>query len=208
MSEVLPRLILIADRFTDPTVVERSVELVEAGVRWVQLRDHDADEDRFRAAAESLSTRLREVGGADLQLSINRRVEVAVDLDTGCHLPAWSEDPAGARRALAPGRPFGVSAHDRGEIESACSAEAEYVTVSPVYPTESKPDEPPAGLDALGAAVEAAAPIPVFALGGVTPDRVAPCRAAGAYGVAVLSGLLRAELPRRAARRYLDALAE
>jgi thiamine-phosphate pyrophosphorylase len=48
--------------------------------------------------------------------------------------------------------------------------------------------------------------VPVFAIGGITPDRVAPVRASGAHGVAVISGILAAERPADRTKAFLDAL--
>lgn len=62
-------------------------------------------------------------------------------------------------------------------------------------------------MPALRSFCQTAEPVPVFALGGITPERVAPCRTAGAHGVAVLSGILNATTPNAAARAYLRALA-
>ena len=48
--------------------------------------------------------------------------------------------------------------------------------------------------------------LPVFALGGITPDRVDECLAAGAVGVAVMSGVMSLANAGELARRYLDVL--
>jgi len=48
--------------------------------------------------------------------------------------------------------------------------------------------------------------IPVFAIGGVTPERVGEVRATGAAGVAVISAILSADSPAHATRRFLEAL--
>ena len=50
--------------------------------------------------------------------------------------------------------------------------------------------------------------VPVVALGGVTPDRIPECRDAGAAGIAVMGGLMRAPDPPAAARAFLAPWAE
>jgi thiamine-phosphate pyrophosphorylase len=82
----------------------------------------------------------------------------------------------------------------------------DYLVFSPVFPTSSKPDHPGAGLMALRAVCERAAPLPVMALGGVTPEGTGDCLDTGASGVAVLSGILAAADPPQAVRAYLRAL--
>ena len=88
-------------------------------------------------------------------------------------------------------------------------AGADYVTLSPIFLSDSKPGYGPAlGLDVLAAAAEAdAAPGPVVALAGITPDNAASCLAAGAAGIAVMGEIMRAEDPEKTVRRLLTALA-
>ncbi len=81
----------------------------------------------------------------------------------------------------------------------------DYALFAPIYSTTSKPNVAPAGTHALARAVQRAN-CPVFALGGVTPATIAACVAAGAFGVAVSSGILAADAPREASDAYLQAL--
>jgi thiamine-phosphate pyrophosphorylase len=78
--------------------------------------------------------------------------------------------------------------------------------VGPVFGTRSKADPaPPLGLAAL-AEIAALSPVPVVAIGGITPARVAEVMSAGAHGVAVLSGIAQAPDPRAAAAAFAAAL--
>jgi len=101
---------------------------------------------------------------------------------------------------------IGVSVHS---LEDAVDAElkgADWVTYGPVYDTPSKrPYGAPQGVDRL-ATVARGLRIPVVAIGGITPERVKECRAAGARGVAAISSILAADSPAAATRRFLDAL--
>ena len=85
---------------------------------------------------------------------------------------------------------------------------ADYVTLSPIFLTDSKPGYGPAiGLDALAAAASNA-PGPIVALGGIAPDNAAQCLAAGARGIAVMGEIMRAADPEAAIRRLLAVLAD
>jgi thiamine-phosphate pyrophosphorylase len=75
-----------------------------------------------------------------------------------------------------------------------------------VFPTGSKPGHPGAGLDALARLARIVAPAPAFAIGGLTPERAALVRGAGAHGVAVRSAILGAPDPAGAARAFVEAL--
>ena len=205
---VLPRLLLIADGFasgraamTASDVQDRVAALVEAGVPWVQLRDHGADPAAFAREAERLAARLRTLR-PDLVLSINRRPDVARALGAGLHAA-----PHDALLAEANGLwPVSVAAH---RADEAAVPGVHAALVSPIFPTRSHPGEAPAGLALVreAAFLAAHADVHVLALGGVTPDRAAACRAAGAHGVAVLSALLDAPEPDRAVAAFLAALA-
>ncbi len=124
--------------------------------------------------------------------------------------------PAAERRALLAelvtlGRGHGaiIMAHEDVEAVVAVGAAGVHLpggSDSPIFLTESKPGYGPAlGLDALAAAA-AAAPGPVIALAGITPDNAAACLAAGAHGVAVMGEVMRSPDPEETVRRLLAAI--
>ncbi|WP_433609231.1 thiamine phosphate synthase [Dactylosporangium sp. CA-139114] len=96
--------------------------------------------------------------------------------------------------------------HGLEELVAAGDDPVDYVTLSPIFATRSKPGYgPPLGLAALGR-MAMAAPVPVFALGGVdTPGRVRDCLDEGAAGVAVMGAVMRAEDPARLVKELLAA---
>lgn len=179
---------LVADGFTNPAIQERVVEAVAAGISWVQLRDHAADARAFGMAVGDLVRRVRRIEPAVL-VSVNSRVEFAGSDVTGVHLGSRGPSVEDARRVLGPEVWIGYSAHTLAEARMAEAQGADYLFFSPIYPTISKPSVQGVGLEALAACCAAVA-MPVFALGGITPERVGACRSAGAYGVAVVSGIL------------------
>ena len=202
-----PCLALIADGFTDDARADRAVEAVEAGVRWVHLRDHDAGPEAFTSSARALVRRLYSVT-TDVTVTINSHLDVAVDLGLGVHVGRRGPSVMKARETLGADALVGYSAHEHVEAEGDRTQGVDYYFFSPVFPTSSKPDQPPTGVGPLRAFCQTAAPVPVLALGGITPERVPVCREAGARGVAVLSGIMNVETPRAAARAYLRALAK
>jgi thiamine-phosphate pyrophosphorylase len=201
----LPKLVLIGDGFTNEAVAGRIVDAVRGGVPWVHLRDHAAEAAAFRAAAHMLGERLRQTA-PDVLLSVNSRLAVAEALGAGLHTGRHGPDVETARRRLGSDMLVGFSAHGEQDArKEAQAAAADYFFFSPVFPTSSKPSHPGAGLDALRDFCEVFPSAPVFALGGVTPGRVASCLDTSAHGVAVLSGILHADDPARATRDYLQA---
>jgi len=81
----------------------------------------------------------------------------------------------------------------------------DYLLVGHIFATATHPDEPARGLDWLRMMVQTV-PVPMIAIGGITPERVGELLAVGARGVAVLSGIAHAPNPRDAAETYARAL--
>ena len=109
------------------------------------------------------------------------------------HLPSGGSPEAA--RARLPGALIGASAHTADEAAALLRAGADYVTVSPVFLTASKPGYGPAlGLDGL-ARIVAQVPGPVVALGGITSQNAALCLSTGAQGIAVMGEVMRSADP-------------
>jgi thiamine-phosphate pyrophosphorylase len=123
---------------------------------------------------------------------VNDRVDVArlcpVD---GVHLPEEGLPIPIARDLLGPEALIGQSVHSRAAARAAADRGADYVILGPIWETTSHPGRAPLG----PAAVDATLPIPVIAIGGITPERARICREAGAWGVAAISALWRASDP-------------
>jgi len=198
-----PPLLVISDRSQARLPLIGIAEAVfRGGCRWFSLREKDLPAAERRALLADLVELGRPFGALVMAHEDIGAVE-AVSA-AGVHLPAGS-DPAAARRRLPRGL-IGVSAHSENEAGAQLRAGADYVTLSPIFLTDSKPGYGPAlGLDALAAAA-AKAPGPIVALGGITPHNAAACLAAGARGVAVMGEIMRAADPETTIRRLLQAI--
>jgi thiamine-phosphate pyrophosphorylase len=121
---------------------------------------------------------------------------------------------AEARAAFGRTTWISVAAHSDDDVRDAVADGADAVLVSPVFPTRAPSPGAVAkrerGLGALRSAravvAAAGSTMPIYALGGVAPERVAACIAAGADGVAVLRALLTSDRPGAVARAIDDAL--
>jgi thiamine-phosphate pyrophosphorylase len=78
--------------------------------------------------------------------------------------------------------------------------------VGSIYPTASHPDRQPAGPELVTRTARLG--LPVIAIGGVTPDRVAELKEAGAYGVAAIRALWHAVDPAGATMAMLSSWLE
>jgi thiamine monophosphate synthase len=132
------------------------------------------------------------------QLERPRNLRIGITLPVDAELPDASETlcDAGvdfvhlterdADRPLQVWQPLQLSrvCHDPSQARRRLMLGADWLVVSPILATPSKPDAAPLGLDALGIAARAA-PGRIIALGGIDATAVAACLAAGAVGVAV-----------------------
>lgn len=114
---------------------------------------------------------------------INDRTDVALACGAnGVHLRGGSLAPELIRKIAPPGFFITVACHNKEDVENA--AGADYAILAPVFRPLSKPETgEPLGLTGLRELVMIS-PVPVLALGGVTPENMAECVEAGAVGVA------------------------
>lgn len=110
--------------------------------------------------------------------------------------------PFAAREEVSPGG-YGVSVHSPDEAAALRGSRADYLIAGHIFPTACKPGLPPRGLDFLRA-VCAAADRPVYAIGGITPDRVPAVLAAGAAGYCVMNALMTCPDPRALIAAYYE----
>ena len=189
MRALPARLLVVTDRHQAPKPLPGLVDgLLDAGLRWIWLRDKDLPAGERRALALDLAARAARRGAT---LTVGADATLAAGIGAGLHLGA-RDDVAAARRALGPDALLGVSAHTLGEIRAARDGGADYATLSPVFASPSKPGYGPAlGLAALRAAKDLG--LPVLALGGVTAASARDCLDAGAAGVAVMGEAMRGD---------------
>ena len=186
-----PPLLLITDRTMVRVSLEAALERsFDGGCRWVVIREKDLDSDERMKLVETI-LKLAEPYNAKILVNADMK---AAEIAHGVHLPQ-GQSCTHARATLGPDKIIGVSAHSIGEAGAAASAGADYATISPVFPTQSKPGYgPPLYLDGLKRVVGNVT-IPLVALGGVTAATALSCRRAGASGVAVLGTIMRASDP-------------
>ena len=201
-----PPFLLVTDRHQArlplPDVVGAAIE---AGCRWVSVREKDLSEDDQISLVRLLLPIARR-HGACLTLHGEAALAKLCGSD-GVHLPAGS-DPVAARKMLGPVKLIGVSIHTVTEAEALDRHVVDYAIAGPAFETPSKPGYgPEIGRKGL-AEIARAAPVPVLAIGGLNATRAAEVLAAGPVGFAAMGGVMRAADPGREVRGLLSVLAQ
>ena len=111
----------------------------------------------------------------------------------GAHV-GQEDMPASEARRLLGSKLLGVSTHDLPQLAAAAAAGADYVGFGPCFPTTTKGYATALPHGALAAAL-AAARIPLYAIGGITPANVGQVRALGCTRIAVSAAVLQAADP-------------
>jgi len=177
---------------------------LEGGVRFVQLREKELPAKEFLRLARALRELTASFGA---RLIVNDRVDVAILSDAdGVHLGGRSVSATDARILLGPEKLIGVSTHSYEEALDAREDGADFITLGPVFATPSKAAwGDPVGVGLLEK-VAASLSIPVYAIGGINPERVKHVLAAGASGVAVISAVLGRSDVKEGAHEMVSAL--
>lgn len=202
------KLYVITDRqlCAPRTLYDTIHDLLDAGVSAVQLREKDLIDAEYIKLAEPLCKLCHSYSA---QLFINSRIKIAMEIGAeGLHLPGNSVSVQKVIEETNRRFIIGSSVHTLTEAKRRETEGTDFITYSPIYPTLSKPGYGPAvGLEALQKVTETVN-IPVFALGGITSERVSECLDAGAYGVAVMSAVMSPQNGAQQAKAYLQQVRE
>ena len=183
---------------------------IDGGVTVVQLRDKTASARDLIAYAVAVS----DVVAGRAAFVVDDRLDVALAARDagarvdGVHLGQSDVPPQLARRLLGADAIVGWTANTPAHLDAAHAMPAgtiDYLGVGVIRPTATKADHPePLGVAGFAGLAEAT-PLPCVAIGGVVADDVAPLRAVGAAGVAVVSAICAADDPRAAAAAFAVA---
>ncbi len=189
----------------DTSLTNRPVEVAEAvargGAGAVQLRAKDLGPRAYLDLAARVQEAARRGGALFI---VNDHVAVARALGAdGVHVGQDDLPVAAVRRVVGPVCAIGLSAHTRDQAVQAQVDGADYLGLGPMYATTTKPHEPERG-PALLDAVKPLLDRPSYAIGGLTPERIADLRLRLPHGVAVAGHLCRAADPERAAADLVD----
>ena len=201
-----PCLCLVTDRrlchHDVRELVERVARAVSGGVNLVHLREKELPSGQLLELAESL----RKVTQGSALLFVNERVDVTMACGAdGVQLGEESMPVEAARKVAGGSLLISRSVHSLEGARDAEDQGADFLVVGTVFPTGSHPGTEPAGPQLLSRIADRTS-IPFVGIGGITTANVYEVIRAGAQGAAVISAILAAEDPERAARELKRAI--
>jgi thiamine-phosphate pyrophosphorylase len=197
------RLYLVCDAQND----EFLEAVLAGGVDVLQLRMKKHPDTAIVAAGRRFA---RLAAHFDALFILNDRPDLVAEMDAdGVHVGQDDTPVEVARALVGSDRLVGLSTHSPEQVDAAAGMPLDYIGVGPVHETPTKPGRPAVGLELVRYAARHA-PVPFFAIGGISPANVQAVREAGAERVAVVRALTEAADPAAAAgglRRALTARA-
>ena len=187
-------LYLVTDRklFPDTAGLLAAIgSALAGGLKAVQLREKDLATGELLDLAYRMRDLTSQYGA---RLFINDRLDIAISVGAdGVHLGHESM-PVRAAKKVSEGRlAVAVSTHSVLQAKQAEAEGADFITLGPVFDTASKRQYGrPVGTEVLKEAASTLS-IPVLAIGGITPNRVAEVMSNGASGIALISAILTAD---------------
>jgi 8-oxo-dGTP diphosphatase len=171
-----------ASELGEASFLARAAGAFERGLRLVQVREKEWSAPRVRAFAMDVRE-LAHRHGAKVLLNGDEALACELGLD-GVH---WTS----ARLAQSPRRPdgmlVGASCHSAAELAQAARLNCSFAVLGPVFATPTHPGVATLGWDGFAREI-AGARVPVYALGGLTPDDLSAAIDCGAHGIAMRRG--------------------
>lgn len=198
-SETFNRLICVTNRhlFDDienaggqSSFLARLERIAAAHPAAIVLREKDMEEGAYEVLARDVQRICRR---HQVPFIAHTYARVAAHLGAdGLHLPLPLLRRLRESGAALPAH-LGTSCHSLEDVREAERLGCSYLIAGHIYATTCKPGLPPRGLAFLRE-VTAATELPVYAIGGITPARLAEVCAAGAAGGCAMSSLMRGDL--------------
>ena len=184
------------------TTLEIAGAAIRGGVSCIQLREKMCSTREFIDESLAIRSLLARHG---IPLIINDRVDVALAVKAdGIHLGQKDMPCRMARQIIPESMIVGISVESLDDAIAAQKDGADYLGVSPIYPTPTKTDTAqPLGLDGLRS-IRSEVDLPLVGIGGLNADNAEAVIHNGADGVAVVSAIVAADDPEAATRDLIE----
>lgn len=178
-------------------------ELLGGGAKILQLRAKRVPRREFLGLAERIKLLQRKRPFIFI-INDDPWVARAVGAD-GVHLGQQDVSIDAARRILGPQKIIGLSTHNEAQFRAGMREDVTYLALGPIFPTQTKDEYPPVGLELLNRLVPQTT-LPVVAIGGVNEANREAVRASGVAGICMISALTKQQNVRQMVRCVLSRI--
>lgn len=194
------KLYLVAGRdapagrlYDDKTFLPIIEKSIEGGIDIIQLREKNENEKKILELAKEIK---KLISGTDILFIINDRIDIALACGSdGVHLGQDDMPIEEARKITPEGFIIGLSTHSPDQALHATLLQPDYIGIGPVFPTPTKPDYKPAGLEYVRWANKHVKQIPWFAIGGINESNMGEVIDSGATKIAIVRAIMNAKDP-------------
>lgn len=188
-------------------VTDDSHTVDELAFKIIQIKDvvdfvHIREKSKTPKQILILLKLLEEGGVKKGKIVLNDRLDIAVLRQiTNIHLPGHGL-PVKEVKSMFPNMQVGRSVHSLEEAIQAERDGADYVLYGHCFDTNSKKGLAPNGIYTISK-MKKELTIPVYAIGGITPERIEALQELSADGIAVMSGIFSVNDPKQSALNFL-----
>lgn len=207
MKKINTRLYFITDstNFTEKEFLFRIEEALKGGAMLLQLREKEKTTREYIELAQKVHNITRKY---NVPLIIDDRVDVALAINAeGVHVGQSDMPVFVARKLMGENKIVGATAKTVPQAKEAFKQGADYLGVGAIYPTTTKVKTVLTSTDTLKDICNAV-PIPVNAIGGLNRDNIDVLKGIAIAGICVVSAIMKAESPKKAADELIERLKE
>ena len=183
-SEGLDITAVTARKLCPRPLWEQVPRIVNAGITRIILREKDLSPDEYTALAERVLKACEDCGA---ELTIHGFPEAARKLGTErLHMPL----PRLTAELCREFGTVGTSVHSGEQLMQAEALGVSYVIAGHIFATDCKRGLEPRGLGFLADICKRTA-LPVYAIGGITTERLCDIKSAGSVGACIMSAAMK-----------------
>ncbi len=191
-------------KLTKQGILNDVEQVLEAGCKFVQYREKNKSSREMFKEAKQLAELCKRKNALFI---VNDRLDIALAVNAdGVHL-GQNDLPLGiARKILGKDKIIGTSNRSVKEAKESEKAGADYISIGPVFYTDTKKDAGlPLGLELLKQ-VRTITKLPIVGIGGVNEENLEKVLQAGVDSVAIISAIVSTETPGKSAERIIEKI--
>ncbi|MCQ6275033.1 thiamine phosphate synthase [Bacillus sp. V3B] len=195
------KLMAVTDNLHSVSDLASMIIRIKDIVDFVQIREKTKSVQEMILLLEQL----KDAGVKKEKIIINDRLDLALLMNIpNLHLPEHGL-PVRKVKEHFPHLRIGRSVHSLDKAKEAERDGVDYVVFGHCFETNSKKGKSPNGIDPIGE-MKKELQIPVYAIGGISVDKIGALRQVKADGIAIMSGIFSAKEPVASTKQFNEAI--